>query len=136
MADMERYLPYLVNRGDRQQEYAFECTWNYFVTHFWRNIKPREIVKQFSYERAKNKEITPMAAWTEIISTIKGCSHSFTRPGQCLPLEEYLQRSRNKFYGDPERRAIYEIFKQYEEWKRKSLHKTYDIMDLTNHLLR
>ena len=86
-------------------------------------------------KRMTYKQLTSIVVWTEIYSVIKGHCQAYSQNGKRLTLEQYLLLSKNFYYGQLEKKAIYEIFEHYEDWKRRSAFKLYDKMDLVNHIL-
>jgi hypothetical protein len=58
------------------QYFALECDYEYFEKNFWsRVINFKDIIKRMNYSKDKRetfKTVTPMVAWTEIYSVIKG----------------------------------------------------------------
>lgn len=51
-----------------------------------------------------------------------------------LTYSQYHSMSNNPFFQDVEKKAVYEIFLYYKEWKQKN--KYFDLLDLSNHMLR
>lgn len=118
-----------------REELGIECDWGSFSKLFWESISWKEILKRLNYQRQPYKDITAITAWTEIVSTIKGSSQAHTFEKRYLSIDSYLKQSKNDFYGSLEKKAIYEIFLHYEEWKAKKRPRYYDSMDIANHIL-
>ena len=80
----------------------------------------------------------------EICSYIKGSSEALDEPPGYLPKDKYLGLGRKvapsfekisgEDVGQSSRSKVYDLFKQYEEWK--AAFQAYDVMDAVHHIYR
>jgi hypothetical protein len=84
----EKYTTYKIFRK-KDQFFAIECTWNIFHDHFWPTVDWKTILKRMNYHRLPYKEVTAIATWTEIISTIKGSFEAHLYEDRHLPFKQY-----------------------------------------------
>jgi hypothetical protein len=105
------------------QNLSFEVDFEVFRLKFWPKV-------------GQQCKLQPLVVWTEIFSEIKGRHDSWKYQFGGIPHQFYIRqtRTKNTFLEVNERVQIYEIFLKYEKWKAQM--QSYDINDLTNHILR
>jgi hypothetical protein len=100
---------------------SFEVDYDIFAKKFWHTVRV-------------NGNLSPLAVWTEIYSNIKGSVNSHKFVDLVLPVKEYSELSEKKtFLNSQLRTVVYNIFLQYERWKRQQ--NGFDFMDVINYIL-
>jgi len=102
---------------------SFEVDFEVFKLRFWPTVAP-------------STKLDPLTVWSEIYSVLKGHEDAVKYNDYFLPLNEYLEILEHKSSALTlsERYQVYMLFLKYEKWRQRM--KAYDMMDLTNHILK
>jgi hypothetical protein len=94
-----------------------------------------KVISSSLFNKIKNFNLNPYLVYAQIFSIIKGSVNSHLSYMNCISLDEYLEMGEKFVDLNKEvREIIYEIFIEYEYWKRDNNY--FDLQDLVNHLIR
>jgi len=83
--------------------------------------------------RIRKKKLSAQVVWTEIFSGIKGTRIQGSSNRWMIPrLKEHYMKYASPFLTKEEKRIVFNIYEQYEEWRNQM--GAYDLLDIANHI--